>query len=475
MGSTGSTMIDAIGIPILNLDKNATSETIRDLIMTLGHAQEIGDISTAIESSLSTKAVDVGGLFSYRSVVSIFSNGNDDDNDDDDGGNNDDDDDNDDADNEITTSSRNYLQEWTPLYGSSLSIFATLSSGNFLSENEVTQIFSRYGNIKEVKWIQISDNNGYIIVFSNETEKEKAIKMWGDKVETSGRILKLWSFKRTRLFVNSKLAVVDATNCTSHQSTKDKDDNDPYVIGDAKLLGFTDPFQGDSTNCISKHQIPCYPNASVMTLKENIPSPERPGTRPSPATAFLLKQISETNVPETGQFYEKISRDSGNEKNRFLNLPAPYHLLPDTPYFRQAPIVPPPTRSLSTTEQMPIQQRIINRYLASMKIDDENGFAVIARYEQECYKHLCVSSYYPLLTLPEQQPCAYLGMREFRKGAGRIGDGFDTGLRIAEDQTMICTGNSTNNDWSTILSPCNQHYEIWDCAPLWTWNFNFKE
>ncbi|EJW79268.1 hypothetical protein WUBG_09822 [Wuchereria bancrofti] len=75
MGSTGSTMIDAIGIPILNLDKNSTSETIRDLIVTLGHAQEIGNISTAIESSLSTKAVDVGGLFSYRSVVSIFSNG----------------------------------------------------------------------------------------------------------------------------------------------------------------------------------------------------------------------------------------------------------------------------------------------------------------------------------------------------------------------------------------------------------------
>ncbi|KAK6112486.1 hypothetical protein QQG55_47890 [Brugia pahangi] len=308
-------------------------------------------------------------------------------------------------------------------------------------------------------------------------------------METNGRLLKLWSFKRTRLFVNSKLTVVDATNCTSHQSIKDKDESDPYIIGDAKLLGFADPFQGNSNNCISKHQIPCYPNASVMTLKENMPSPERPGTRPSPATAFLLKQISEANVPESGQFYEKISRDSGNEKNRFLNLPAPYHLLPDTPYFRRAPIVPPPTRSLSTTEQMPIQQRIINRYLASMKIDDENGFAAIARYEQECYKHLCASSYYPLLTLPEQQPCAYLGMREFKKGAGRIGDGFDTGLRIGmgarkhtlsadfidsstvKNQTVIHTLNSTNNDWSTILSPCNQHYEIWDCAPLWTWNF----
>ncbi|EJW75776.1 hypothetical protein WUBG_13314 [Wuchereria bancrofti] len=116
------------------------------------------------------------------------------------------------------------------------------------------------------------------------------------------------------------------------------------VIRIRKLLGFTDPFQGDSTNCISKHQIPYYPNASVMTLKENMPSPEQTGTRPSPATVFLLKQISEANVPEISQFYEKISRDSGNENNRFLNLPAPYHLLPYTPYFRQAPIVPPPTR-----------------------------------------------------------------------------------------------------------------------------------
>lgn len=29
-----------------------------------------------------------------------------------------------------------------------------------------------------------------------------------------------------------------------------------------------------------------------------MPSPERPGTRPLPATAFLLKQISEANMPE---------------------------------------------------------------------------------------------------------------------------------------------------------------------------------
>ncbi|EJD75739.1 hypothetical protein LOAG_17182 [Loa loa] len=163
-------------------------------------------------------------------------------------------------------------------------------------------------------------------------------------METKGRVLKLWSFKQARLFVNSKLAAVDKTNCTSQQLTKDKDDNDSYFIGGAKLLGFTNTLRGDSNNGTSKHQIPCHPNASVMTLNENMPSPERPGTRPSPATAFLLKRISEANMLETDQFYERISRDSGNEKNRFLNLPAPYHLLPDTPYFRRAPIVPPPTR-----------------------------------------------------------------------------------------------------------------------------------
>ncbi|EFO28384.2 hypothetical protein LOAG_00116 [Loa loa] len=178
MGTIGSSMVDAIDIPILNLDQGAIGENIRDLTLTLGHAQGIGDISTAIESSLSTVSTDVGGLFShhYSNIVSVFSSGNDNDND---GDNNDSNDENyaDNAGNESAPStSGNYLHEWTPQYSSTLSIFATLSSGNFLSENEITQVFSRYGNIKEVKWIQISDNNGYIIVFSNEIERENAIK-----------------------------------------------------------------------------------------------------------------------------------------------------------------------------------------------------------------------------------------------------------------------------------------------------------
>ncbi|MCP9262978.1 hypothetical protein DINM_006341 [Dirofilaria immitis] len=284
-------------------------------------------------------------------------------------------------------------------------------------------------------------------------------------METKGRVLKLWSFKQANLFVDRNLAIIDTANHASHQLTTDKDDGDPYSIADAKLLGLANSFQSNVNNDIIKHQIYYHPNTRMMTLKENMPSPERPGTRPSP----------------TGQFYEKISCNSGSEKNRFLNLPAPYHLLPDTPYFRRAPIVPPPTRSLSAIEQIPIQQRIINRYLASMKMDDEKGFAAIAKYERECYEHLYVTSYYPTTVLSEQQKYGRSGVRRFQKGTGRTEAGFDAESRLdmnvekhilsanffspstVEEQKLTCInlGSTMNSAWSTLLVPSNQqNYEI---------------
>ncbi|VDK74050.1 unnamed protein product [Onchocerca ochengi] len=135
MATTSNTMVNAMGIPILNLDQDGTDGNIRDLILTLGHTQGIGDISTAIESSFATAATCIDGLFSHRctSGISVFSGGNDDDSHTD----------NEDDEESTPSTSGNYLDEWTPQYSSSLSIFATLSSGNFLSENEITQIFSR--------------------------------------------------------------------------------------------------------------------------------------------------------------------------------------------------------------------------------------------------------------------------------------------------------------------------------------------
>ncbi|CAI4233102.1 unnamed protein product [Auanema sp. JU1783] len=50
---------------------------------------------------------------------------------------------------------------------------------------------------------------------------------------------------------------------------------------------------------------------------------------------------------------------------QFLQLAPPYHHIPNTPYFRRAYIVPPP---IVNTEGLSSLQRIINRYLLSMKI-----------------------------------------------------------------------------------------------------------
>lgn len=136
-----NSMVDAVGIRILNLDEDMTGESIPDLILTLGRTQEICDTGTAVESALSTAAT--GRLLSGQCSSSVVSGARNDGKD----GNGDRNDANN-VDNEsIPSTSGNYLHEWTPQYSSSISIFATLSSGNFLSENEITDVFSRCVNI----------------------------------------------------------------------------------------------------------------------------------------------------------------------------------------------------------------------------------------------------------------------------------------------------------------------------------------
>lgn len=112
MGTIASTLVDAIDIPVLDVDEDRTSESIRDLIVTL------------------------------RRSISIFSSVNNDDDENNDG-------------NcisymdhrELTLSgSENYLQQRIPQYSSSSFIFATLSPRNFLFGKEMTEIFSRFVN-----------------------------------------------------------------------------------------------------------------------------------------------------------------------------------------------------------------------------------------------------------------------------------------------------------------------------------------
>ncbi|CAI5452923.1 unnamed protein product [Caenorhabditis angaria] len=59
----------------------------------------------------------------------------------------------------------------------------------------------------------------------------------------------------------------------------------------------------------------------------------------------------------------------------FLPLPPPYHILPDTPYFRKAIIIPP-KRNIHSEEHVPILQRVINSYLYSMEVNDMQFYQI---------------------------------------------------------------------------------------------------
>ncbi|VDK50968.1 unnamed protein product [Anisakis simplex] len=67
-----------------------------------------------------------------------------------------------------------------------------------------------------------------------------------------------------------------------------------------------------------------------------------------------------------------------------LALPAPYHLLPNTPYFRKAVIIPPPVRGPTVIRHPPLAIAIVNRYVASMIADDRERFGGIMNFNEYC-------------------------------------------------------------------------------------------
>ncbi|VDN06327.1 unnamed protein product [Thelazia callipaeda] len=456
--------IDIMNAQLLRIDEDETVGSIRDLILSLRNPQKITNTNILMQSLAGADGPATTHF--YQSDLSSFYAGN---NSDDNANigdyneNNCNSNSNNDNDEPKPSTSGNYYNGCAIEYKPSTSVFATLLSGNLLSRNEVVQIFSRFGKVKEVEWAHLNGSDGYIIEFSNENEKDNIIKIWGSKLTMEGRILKLWCPKQPYLLFKSKLDDFNDEGCNFCPSKED----------DKRLCGSGNILQSKVNKSTSNYQQSCNDNKSstnITNLNEYMPSPERPRNRPTPATALLLKQISQiNNKSEINHFCDRISWNNGKEKNQFLNLPAPYHLLPDTPYFRRAPIVPPPTRNLSTTEQISVQQRIINRYLASMKIDDENGFDAIAKYEQQCYQQLSTTTYYPSTLLMQKQQILQ-----------NYGDGFrDSGLITAntakklvreiksdlltpndlfappktDDRTRICTYYQNNFDNNYITLP----------------------
>ncbi|KAK6755351.1 hypothetical protein RB195_013993 [Necator americanus] len=118
-------------------------------------------------------------------------------------------------------------------------------------------------------------------------------------------------------------------------------------------------------------------NVPVAICSEGA-SPERPFVRPPNATAKELIEIHRNYrqganqewpvflPPNMDEDLQNLEHPDPAKRPRYLPLAPPYHLLPNTSFFRRTSIKPPPTYS---TDGLPPLKRIINRYLASILVD----------------------------------------------------------------------------------------------------------
>ncbi|RCN34764.1 hypothetical protein ANCCAN_19386 [Ancylostoma caninum] len=118
-------------------------------------------------------------------------------------------------------------------------------------------------------------------------------------------------------------------------------------------------------------------NVPVAVFAERS-SPERPFLRPPNATAKQLIEIHRNYRREASQEWpvflppnmdedlQNLEHPDPAKRPRYLPLAPPYHLLPNTSFFRKASIKPPPSY---ITDGLPPLKRIINRYLSSILVD----------------------------------------------------------------------------------------------------------
>ncbi|KAK5966452.1 hypothetical protein GCK32_015522 [Trichostrongylus colubriformis] len=134
------------------------------------------------------------------------------------------------------------------------------------------------------------------------------------------------------------------------------------------------------------------PKSEPLGIFTEAPSPERPFLRPPSATARELMEIHKNYrrgchqewpvllPPNLDEDLQNLDHSDPTKRPRYLPLAPPYHLLPNTSFFRKAAIKPPPTYC---SDGLPPLKRIINRYLASILIDHMKNEEELRVFMQE--------------------------------------------------------------------------------------------
>ncbi|KAK6034508.1 hypothetical protein COOONC_27986 [Cooperia oncophora] len=139
------------------------------------------------------------------------------------------------------------------------------------------------------------------------------------------------------------------------------------------------------------------PTSEQFGIFTEIPSPERPFLRPPSATAKELMEIHKNYrrgcnqewpvllPPNLDEDLQNLDHSDPSKRPRYLPLAPPYHLLPNTSFFRKTAIKPPPTYC---SDGLPPLKRIINRYLASILIDHMKNEEELRIFMQQRKRHI---------------------------------------------------------------------------------------
>ncbi|PAV78992.1 hypothetical protein WR25_10318 [Diploscapter pachys] len=231
---------------------------------------------------------------------------------------------------------------------------------------------------------------------SDETETEEEATTRHSDIESAHRLLMNGSFSPVG---------TPMKDCRKAPPNND-DDLIDYILG-AKKNGIT--LKGFLCSLTKPKKVQSEKDHKSHSFVEG-PSPDRPTNRLPPTNVLALSDIywrytqslaemcrressslsaigtlpsrlrSLSSSTDSTSFIPPLLSVDTSSNSSYLPLAPPYHILPDTAYFRSATIIPPPNQS---NEGLPTLKRIHNRYITSMMYADEQETALLESYHND--------------------------------------------------------------------------------------------
>ncbi|CAD6195383.1 unnamed protein product [Caenorhabditis auriculariae] len=262
-------------------------------------------------------------------------------------------------------------------------------------EDVVRKELSRFGKVKSVSSCFIDGCQSFVIM------DDDIRRVGGEYAVTSGdsAVERIINDNRGLLSVHGFIWTVtrpsDQTSC--HQSRMGGNDlidgPSPLRRGRLnKLAGATtlmNVYQNYRYHHMQASSVTSKTSTAASTSSINPISEKSSFFSSTPSTSISCSSAGPSTLLQVSSFESVASNATSfllqnypiapvNFAKGYLPLAPPYHILPDTPFFRNTNIIPPPRRP---NEGVGTLQRILNRYLESMEQNDEQQIAELEELE----------------------------------------------------------------------------------------------